>query len=229
MSASAPPPPPWHGDNLQSLFVTLVLPRVERHGRVYFRHLRSAERRQDAIAEMIGLTWKWFVRLARRNKDATRFVSALATFAARAVHSGRRVCGQERAKDVLSPVAQQRHGFLVERLPPSTAIPLASLYSAPQGQQHRDLFEERLRDNTITPVPDQVQFRIDFPNWLRSLTARERRLIRAMAQGERTKDLSRRFDVSPARISQLRREFRQDWSRFCGDAPARSDPVGARA
>jgi hypothetical protein len=44
-------------------------------------------------------------------------VSTLATVAARAVRSGRRVCGQERAKDELSALAQQRHGFVVEKLP----------------------------------------------------------------------------------------------------------------
>ncbi len=62
-----------------------------------------------------------------------------------------------------------------------------------------------------------MQFRIDWPAWLATLTARERRLIRAMAQNERTKDLSRQFDLSPARISQIRREFREDWTRFCGE------------
>jgi hypothetical protein len=41
-----------------------------------------------------------------------------------------------------------------------------------------------------------------------------------MARGERTKDLSRRFEVSPARISQLRREFQRGWSKFCGDSPS---------
>jgi hypothetical protein len=219
-SPSALPP----GDQLHVIFLTLVLPRIERHGRIYFRHVQCAERREDAIAEMIGLTWQWFVQLARRGKDATRFVSALATFAARAVNSGRRMAGPEPAQDVLSPVAQWRHGFTVERLPSSTATPYEHRYATRHGQQQQDAFEERLHDNTITPVPDQVQFRIDFPSWLQSLTGRERRLIRAMAQGERTKDLSHRFEVSPARISQLRREFQQDWSRFCGDPPA-SDPA----
>jgi hypothetical protein len=221
MSASTPPSSLPPGDQLHVLFLTRVLPRVERHGRIHFRHLKCAARREEAIAEMIGLAWKWFVQLAQRGKDATQFVSALAVFAARSVHSGRRVCGQEAAQDVLSPVAQWRRGFTVERLPSPTATAHGDRYATPQGQQHLDAFEERLRDNAITPVPDQVQFRIDFPNWLQTLTGRERRLIREMARGERTKDLSRHFEVSPARISQLRREFQEGWRRFCGDLPAR--------
>jgi hypothetical protein len=225
MSAAGTVAPIPSEDRLHVLFVTLVLPRLQVHGRVYFRHLRRADRREEAVAEMVGLAWRWFVQLAQRGKDATRFVSTLAGYAARAVNSGRRVCGQERLKDVLSPLAQRRHCFRVEPLPAAAVTPYQSRYGSPRGQQHQDAFEERLQDNTITPVPDQVQFRIDFPTWLATLTGRERRLIRAMAQGERTSDLSHQFQVSPARISQLRREFRQGWSRFCGDSPAGPHPV----
>jgi hypothetical protein len=38
-----------------------------------------------------------------------------------------------------------------------------------------------------------------------------------MARNKRTLDLSRQFELSPARISQLRREFHDDWRRFLGD------------
>jgi DNA-directed RNA polymerase specialized sigma subunit len=58
-------------------------------------------------------------------------------------------------------------------------------------------------------------FRLDFAAWLRSLTARERQIIRAMLRNERTQDLAQRFHLSQARISQLRREFHQDWERYC--------------
>ena len=127
------------------------------------------------------------------------------------------MCGHERSKDVLSPVAQHKHGFHVEHLPSSTRSSHEHLYALPQGQALLDAFEERLRDNTLTPVPDQVEFRIDFPAWLRTLTPRERRIIRAMARNERTKDLSKEFQVSPGRISQMRQEFRDDWLRFHGE------------
>ena len=39
----------------------------------------------------------------------------------------------------------------------------------------------------------------------------------AMALGYRTHELARRFKVSPARVSQLRRELHADWVRFCGE------------
>jgi hypothetical protein len=103
-------------EQLHAAFLT-ILPRIELHGHVYFRHVRCPFKREDYIAEMVALSWKWFLRLAKRDKDATAFPSALATFAARAVRSGRRLAGQERARDVLSPVAQARHGFVVVKVP----------------------------------------------------------------------------------------------------------------
>src|SRR5947209_2415922 len=116
--------PPCQTDAIADLQIRflVVLPRIELHGRIHFRFLRCPVQREEAIAEMVALSWRWFVSLARRGKDATRFPSALASFAARAVRSGRRVCGQEKAKDVLSPRAQQQHGFVFTAVPRSSTL-----------------------------------------------------------------------------------------------------------
>lgn len=153
-----------------------ILPRIQLHAEIYFRHVKCPDQRADLIAEVLALAWKWFRRLAERGKDATEFPSALASFAARAARTGRRVCGQEKAKDVLSPQAQQRCGFKVESLPTSTATSQENLYGTFRGQEKLDEFEERLQDNTLTPVPDQVAFRIDWPRFFRQLTCRDREL-----------------------------------------------------
>jgi hypothetical protein len=195
----------------------LILPRIELHGRIYFRHLRCRHRKADLLQEMRALAWKWFLSLHRRGRDPLDFVAGFVSLLARAVHSGRRLAGMLRAKDVANPAAQGRHGFRLEPLPVAPRAGHERLYASPRGQELHDAFEERLRDNTITPVVDQVQFRIDFPAWLKTLTGRERRLVRVMARGERTLDLSRQFEVSPARISQLRREFQEGWERFTAD------------
>jgi len=199
---------------LHVTFLTLV-PRIETHARIYFRFVDCPETRADKVAEAVALTWRWFVRLADRGKDVTTFPAAFASLVTKVVKSGRRLCGQEKVKDVLSPLAQQRHGFKVESLPSSTSALRQKLFSNLHGQRHLDAYEERLQDNTQTPVPDQAAFRIDFSAWLETLTARERRVIRAMAQNEHTKELSRTFEVSPARISQLRRQFQEGWMAFC--------------
>src|SRR6185436_10490629 len=129
---------------------------------------RCSHRRDDAIAEMVALVWKWSLRLIQRGKDPTAFPTALAAFAARAVRSGRRLCGQQSARDPLSPLAQQRHGFTVSPLPEGSSL-------------HGNLFDQALRDNTQTPVPEQVRFRLDFPAWLTTLGERDRRIALGMA------------------------------------------------
>jgi hypothetical protein len=188
---------------LQTTFLTHVLPRVEQHGRVYFRHV-NPHQKEELIAEMRGLAWKWYVGLVRRGKNVLDFVSALATYAARAVNSGRRVCGHERKKDVLSPVAQRLHGFAVGKLPD---------FSTLDGNP----LEEALIDNTVSPVPEQVIFRIDFPAWRLTHSDRDRRLIDTLMLGGRTKEVSRLFGLSQGRISQKRRQLMEDWRRFCGE------------
>jgi hypothetical protein len=194
-----------------------ILPRIERHARVYFRQF-SQVTKEEAVADVVALSWKWFCRLAERGKDVNRFVSALATYAAKAVQNGRRLCGQLKAKDVLSERAQRRHGFRVEPLPISTRTSHSELHSI-SGQRHLDAYEERLRDNTRTPPDEAAAFRIDWPAWLTTRTERDRRIIEAMSLNERTLVLSRRFGISPARVSQLRRAFHDDWNRFT-QAPA---------
>jgi hypothetical protein len=103
------------------------------HARIFFRHITCPDTKAEKVAEAVALAYLWFVRLAERGKDATEFPSVLARYAATAVKHGRRVCGVEKAGDVLSQRAQQRHGFRVERLPAATAAPLDTLYASPLG------------------------------------------------------------------------------------------------
>ena len=195
-----------------------ILPKIEMHGRIFFRHVKCRQTRDEAIAEMVALAWKWFVRLTNRGKDVAKFPVTFCRYAGFAVKSGRRLCGQEKPKDVISPVAQMLKGFRVESLPVSSRTSHESLFEAVHGQREHDIFEERLQDNTMTPVPDQVAFRLDFPQWLKTWTERDRRIIRDMMKGERTCDLSQKYGCSSGRISQKRQQFKEEWDRFCGDA-----------
>jgi hypothetical protein len=193
-------------DTLQTAFLTSVLPKVLSHGRVYFRHLRSAELKEEYLAEMVALAWKWHLRLAERGKDSTRFSTALATFAARAVRSGRKLAGMERTKDVLSPQAQQRKGFAVGKLPDCSTLDGSPL-------------DEALHDNTRSPPDEQAAFRVDFPVWRATHTERDRRILDDLMVGERAHDVAARHGISAGRVSQLRREFHDDWELFCAAPP----------
>jgi hypothetical protein len=180
-----------------------LLPRIELHARITFRHFKCPDKKEDAVAEVVAIAWLWFVRLAQKGKDAGRFPMTLAAFAARAVKSGGRLCGMEKSKDVLSPVAQQRHSFVVTMLPEHDPV-----FTNP--------FSEALADNMQTPVPEQVCFRVDFPAWLQALGDRNRRIALDMALGHRTVDLAAMHGLTQGRISQLRQEFHLDWLRFHG-------------
>jgi hypothetical protein len=150
--------------------------------------------------------------LTRQGKDPSQFPTALADFAGRQVRCGRALCGLRGTKDALSPLAQRRHGFGVRSL-------------VQQVRREATGLEEALHDNTQTPVPEQVSFRLDFPAWRSSRCERDRRVIDELMAGERALDVAARHGLTPGRVSQLRREFHDDWLRFCdpdevGDAPA---------
>jgi hypothetical protein len=194
-----------------------IMPRIETHALIYFRHLKCPGRRADAVAEAVALSWRWFLRVTEQGKDVNEFVSTLANYAVRHVRSGRRLCGQERARDALSALAGQRHHFKVEPLALSTRRDHETLYADPHGQDELDAFEGRLSDNAVTPPPDAAAFRIDYPAWLSRLGARHREIVADMTLDLGTGELARKYRVSPARISQLRREFCQDWRRFHGE------------
>jgi hypothetical protein len=215
MSHDIPPCRPRRLAQLQTAFVTVILPKVQHYGRIAFRHL-DTDRREEATAEMTALCWLWFMRLAARGEDATQFPSVLASLAVGAVRSGRRLCGREHSKEPMSRLTQQRHGFVVQTLP------------------HEETCRDdnpvilALHDNSRSPVPDQVAFRLDFPRWLQTYPEDKRRVMHDLLLGERTLDISRKHRLSPSRISQMRREFMDDWSCFQGEAePSDMPPTAA--
>ena len=94
-NALATLPHPTSLDALHTTFLTEILPRIELHGAIQFRHVKCPHRKEECLAEVRALSWKWYVRLMQRGKCPLEFVSALATYAVKAVNSWRQVCGQE--------------------------------------------------------------------------------------------------------------------------------------
>ena len=174
---------PLSADQLADLHTRflVILPRIERHGRIYFRHVPK-HKKDEVFQEMRALAWLWFRRLAQRGKDVTEFMTTFTTFLVRAINNGRRLLGYEKAKDAMNVMTQRRRGFRVEPLPHEVQASYEALYSSVHGQRQHDAFEERLCDNTMTPVPDQAAFRIDWPAWVRTRTDRDRRIIERSCQ-----------------------------------------------
>jgi hypothetical protein len=195
---------PQNSSNWQHAFLS-VLPSVEAHARIRFRTLR-AERRDDAIQEAIAAACVNFQRLAARGRLDVAHPSSIADFAVRHVRIGRHIGGkQDAAQDVLSPIAHDRHGVRVHS------------YHCNRCGDGTDGWRQVAIAERKASIPDTAAFRIDFAEWLRTLTRRDRKVIAAFVRGERTWTVAERFNVTAGRVSQLRRKFEHLWRVFQGE------------
>ena len=194
--ACTPPRPAWQAGFLA------FLPTIQKHAQVAFGHL-DPEAREEAVQEVVAYALVTYLRLAELNKLDLAYPAALARFGVARVQDGRQVATRLNTSEVLSPCAQRRKGFHVGRLD----------HFDPDEASWREVLVEDHR----TPVPDQAAFRIDFPAWLDTQPLRKRRIAEALAVGHSAGEVARRLAVSPARVSQLRRELDRSWQRFHGE------------
>jgi hypothetical protein len=199
---SNPQAPAWHAKFLA------MLPAIRRSAQISFRKCRP-ELRGELIEETIANSLVAFARLVELGREDLAFASALARFGVAQTRAGRRVGSSLNIRDIMSCYAQHRKGFNVERL---------------------DYFDEEencwqeivVEDKRATPA-EIAACRIDFAEWMRRLSHRQRKIAMALATGETTKATAKRFAVSPARISQFRREFQTSWFAFHGEIPAETN------
>ena len=178
-----------------------VLPAVQTHAKVYFRRLRPGAR-AEATAEAVARACVTYRKLVQQKKLGQVYVGNIATFAVKAVNSGRRVGGHQNRKDVLSPTAQKTNGIAVASLSPWST----------SDNTWRDLLLESRR---VSPA-DQACFNLDFQDWLRAWPQRHRQIITALAAGHRAKAVARKFGVTEGRMSQLRDRYQRSWEQFQG-------------
>lgn len=180
-----------------------VLPAVEIHAKIQFRHL-PLERREDAIQEAIAAACVSYQLLAAQGRLHVAHPGTLATFAVKHVNSGRHVGGsQDAARDAVSPVAQARHGFKTASY---------DRFDDDSGGWRQLTLADRKH-----PIPDTAAFRIDFARWLRTLTRRDRRIVASLIVGDGTGAVASRFGITPGRVSQLRLEYERRWKVFQGE------------
>ena len=201
MSAAAALQSPAAG--WQAGFLLSVLPAVRTHAGIQFRHLPPVHR-EEAVQEAVAAACVSYRRLAARGRLHAARPGMLADFAAKHVRSGRHVGGrQDAARDVMSPAARRRHGVRV-----------VSYGCAPAGGGGSDGWSQRVVAGRRDSVPDVAAFRIDFADWLQTLSDRDRRVVDALAAGEGTSAVAERFGLSEARVSQLRRKYEHSWLAF---------------
>src|SRR5262249_6708246 len=66
MLALTTPVPTTSFHDLQAIFLAEVLPRIETHAEVSFRGLRCHHQKEEFLAEMVALAWRWFLRLIEK-------------------------------------------------------------------------------------------------------------------------------------------------------------------
>jgi hypothetical protein len=174
-----------------------ILPGVQQHARCYFRHL-GAEAREEAVAQATALAFATFRHLQERGKDPLAFSSKLAILAAKQVQAGRSLGNHQSSTDILSRATQRRWGFRVQSL-------------ARQRAADGESWQQAVVDNTQTPPADAAAFRMDFRQWLASLTPRNRQLVDLLVLSHTPTYAARQLNLSRGRISQLRKAFARQW------------------
>ena len=190
--------PPIVGRHHQDQFLKM-LPQIRCQAGRAFRRLHS-ECREDLIQETIANAFCAFVSLVRRGKANTAYATPLANFAIRQAIAGRRVGSRSRICDVTSPFACSARGILVERLDSEQAALRTAL----------------VEDRRAGPA-DIAAARIDLAAWFRAMPEGHRRIAQALAIGETTSQVARRFNLSSARISQIRGLLKASWGAFQGE------------
>jgi hypothetical protein len=191
--------PAWHEAFLK------MLPSIVRHARIAFRYM-PAEPREEAVQEVTAMCCAAFRRLVERGKQEVASPSALARFAVARFRDGRRVTGRQSPRDAMSAIAQYRKGFGIGQL---------DHYDRDGGTWREVVVEDRRAGPAEIAIT-----RIDFAAWLRLLPRRSRKIALTLAAGESTGAAAKKFDVTPARVSQLRLWLKQSWEAFQSQATA---------
>lgn len=191
-------------DTWQAGFLSL-LPAVRTHAQIQFRKLPPL-RREEAIQEAIASACVSYQILAAKGRLHEAHPGTIADYAVCHVRNCRHVGGhQDGARDVMSPVAQRRHGIQVK-----------CLHLRPSGGGCYG-WKQMVTADRNASIPDLAAFRIDFGRWLRMLAKRDRKIISALVSGERALAVAGRFGISAGRVSQLRRRYERDWRIFQGE------------
>ena len=165
--------PVWHHQ-----FLAMV-PKIVAYARWAFRHLQVLTSREEAVHEVIANALVAYVRLVEQGRAELAYPTVLARYgvvAGEGRPAGRPVAGM-RVRCYLR-FAQRRKRL---RRRASRAISTAT----------RAQWREAVIEDDSTPVPDQAAFRIDFPAWLGTQAARDRRVAEALAVGQTTGEVSR--------------------------------------
>lgn len=180
-----------------------MLPAIRQHARIAFRDL-DAEAKEEAEQEVICNAMRAYVRLVELDKTKIAYASALARYGVSQVRTGRKVGGKLNVKDVTSEYAQQKKGIKVERLD--------------RYDQDEQGWREIVVEDRHAGPAEVAATKIDFDDWLKRLTSKQRRIAGMLALGETTRAVATKVGLTDGRVSQIRRELMEAWEDFTAEA-----------
>jgi hypothetical protein len=183
-----------------------VMPRVSYMARRRFSYM-PREQREDAVAEAIAAGFMAYLSMKRRGRLKLISTVGFARNAVRHVVAGRHVGSSQASCDVMSELGRRRHGCSVK------SFDAESVNNTEGG----GWLHEAVADKK-TSIPEQVAIRVDGGRWLASLKTRDRWMIEELAAGEIAVKVAKRFGISPARLSQLRKEWAAEWKACVGSS-----------
>jgi hypothetical protein len=187
--------PAWHTDYLA------MLPAIRNRACFAFREL-DPDARDEAVQQILVSTFIAFRRLVKQERTHLASPSALARFAIAQVRVGRCIGVRLNSQDVLSPYAQRRRGFRVERL-----------HQAASNRAWREVVVEDRR----TAPAEVALTRVDFEDWLGTLSPRQQTLVNSLAKGHTATEIASQLRLSIGRVSQIRRKLAESWDEFHGE------------
>lgn len=176
-----------------------MMPALQSAISFQLRHARRQDREELAAAAMAA-AFVMCVRLCERGRPHAIFVSPLARWGVRQVLADRSVGNRMNSRDVSSRACRLRNGVLHSSL-------------VKQHPETGEWGETLVEDRSATPAEIAIA-RLDFAAWLESLAPQKRAMAERLATGESTLEAARHFEISPGRISQVRRELEADWQCF---------------
>ncbi len=196
LSKAPPSDAVWH-----ATFLPMV-PKIKEHASYRFRGWPE-DVREEAIQETLANACQAYARLAQRGATDSATWSSLAKYAIRQVRTGRKVGGSLNVRDVSSRYCQRHYGVSVHNL-------------HRWDDENQEWTEMVVEDRRTTPA-DIAALRIDFWEFLKSLSRRHRKIALKLAKGYSTSAVAKMFELSAARISQIRRELDDAWQAFHGE------------
>jgi hypothetical protein len=174
---------------------TSELPELEVMARAWFRGI-GPEARDEAVQNTTCLAWKYWLRLAELGRDNEPGVLRNVWW----------YC-----------LKQTRVGRTITRGDGKRGKGQQDAYDHTNGNAIEHLNLNHFISD-MTPVPDQVAFRLDTPVFLAKLTEKQRRIALMLAEGLRTGEIAKELGVTPAVVSQCKARFKELYDEFFADA-----------